>query len=39
VVKPAVVALAMHEGTSATRSLVAIARDHAVSKMRSNALF
>jgi hypothetical protein len=39
VVKPAVVALAMHEGTSATRSLVAIARDHAVSKMRSDALF
>jgi hypothetical protein len=39
VVKPAVLALAMHEGTSATRSLVAIARDHAVSKMRSDALF
>jgi hypothetical protein len=39
VLKPAVVALAMHEGTSATRSLVAIARDHAVSKMRSDALF
>jgi hypothetical protein len=39
VAKPAVVALAMHDGAAATRSLVAIARDHAVSKMRSDALF
>ena len=39
VVKPAIVALAMHDGAAATRSLVAIARDHAVSKMRSDALF
>ncbi len=39
VVKPAVMALAMHDGAPATRSLVAIARDHAVSKMRSDALF
>jgi hypothetical protein len=39
VVKPAVVALAMHDGAPATRSLVAIARDHAVSKLRSDALF
>ena len=39
VVKPAVVALAMHEATSATRSLVAIARDHVASKTRSDALF
>ncbi len=39
VVRPAVVALAMHEGTAATRSLVAIARDYTVSKMRSDALF
>ena len=39
VVRPAVVALAMHEGTAATRSLVTIARDHTVSRMRSDALF
>jgi HEAT repeat protein len=39
VVRPAVVALAMHEGTAATRSLVAIARDHEVSKLRADALF
>jgi hypothetical protein len=39
VVKPAVLALAMHDGAAATRSLVAIARDHTVSKMRSDALF
>jgi hypothetical protein len=39
VVRPAVVALAMHEGTAATRSLVAIARDHSVPRMRSDALF
>jgi hypothetical protein len=39
VVRPAVVALAMHEGTAATRSLVTIAREHAVSRMRSDALF
>jgi hypothetical protein len=39
VVKPAVVALAMHDGAPATRSLVAIARNHAVSRLRSDALF
>ena len=39
IARPALVALAMHEGAVATRSLVAIARDHAVSKMRSDALF
>jgi hypothetical protein len=39
VVKPAVVAVAMHEGAAATRSLIAIARDHTVAKMRSDALF
>jgi hypothetical protein len=39
VVRPAVIALAMHEGTAATRSLVAIARDHQVARMRSDALF
>lgn len=39
IVKPAASALAMHEGTAATRSLVAMARDHAVSKMRADALF
>ena len=39
VVRPAVVALAMHEGAVATRTLVAIARDNSVSKMRSDALF
>jgi hypothetical protein len=39
VVRPALVALAMHEGSAATRSLVAIARDHSVARMRSDALF
>jgi len=39
VVRPAVIALAMHEGTAATRSLVTIARDHQVARMRSDALF
>jgi len=39
IAKPALVALAMHEGAVATRSLVAIARDHAISRMRSDALF
>ena len=39
VVKPAVMALAMHDGAAATQSLVAVARDHAVPKMRSDALF
>jgi HEAT repeats len=39
VVRPAVIALAMHEGAAATRSLVAIARDHQVARMRSDALF
>ena len=39
IVKPAVAALGMHDGAAATRSLVGIARDHAVSKMRSDALF
>ena len=39
VVRPAVVALAMHEGAAATRSLVAIARDDSVAKMHSDALF
>jgi hypothetical protein len=39
IAKPALVALAMHEGTAATRSLIAIARDHEISKMRSDALF
>jgi len=39
VAKTALIALAMHEGAVATRSLVAIARGHEVSKMRSDALF
>ena len=39
VARGALVALAMHEGTVATRSLVAIARGHEVPKMRSDALF
>ena len=39
VVRPALVALAMHEGAVATRSLAGIARDHAIAKMRSDALF
>ena len=39
IVRPAMAALAMHEGTAATRSLAAIARDHPVPRMRSDALF
>jgi HEAT repeats len=39
VVKPATVALAMHEGNAATRLLVTIARDHQVARIRSDALF
>jgi hypothetical protein len=39
VARPALVALAMHDGGAATRSLVAIARDHPVARMRSDALF
>ena len=39
VVRPAVVAIAMHEGAAATRSLVTIARDHSAPRMRSDALF
>jgi hypothetical protein len=39
IAKPALVALAMHEGAVAARSLIAIARDHAIAKMRSDALF
>jgi hypothetical protein len=36
---PALVTLAMHEGTAATRALVDIARTHALPKTRSQALF
>ncbi len=39
IAKPALGALGMHDGAVATRSLVAVARDHAISKMRSDALF
>jgi len=39
IAKPALVALAMHEGAVATRSLIAVARDHSITKMRSDALF
>jgi hypothetical protein len=39
IARPALVALSMHEGAVATRSLAAIARDHQISKMRSDALF
>jgi hypothetical protein len=39
VVKPSLVAISMHEGAAATRSLVDIARDHQVARMRSDALF
>jgi len=39
VVTPAVAALGMHEGTTATRSLIEFARDYQVSKIRSAALF
>jgi len=39
VVKPALVAVAMHDGAAATRVLVAVARDHAVARMRADALF
>ncbi len=38
VVKPALTALAMHDGTAATRSLVDLARDYQVAKIRSEAL-
>jgi hypothetical protein len=39
IAKQALVALAMHDGTVATRSLVGVAREHAIPKMRSDALF
>jgi hypothetical protein len=39
VLQPALVALAMHEGNVATRSLVDLAREYPVSKLRSDALF
>jgi len=39
VVKPAVMAIAMHEGTAATRALIDFARDYQVAKVRSDALF
>jgi len=39
VTKPALVALGMHEGTVASRSLVAIARSHPMSNTRNDALF
>lgn len=39
IAKQALIALAMHDGTVATRSLVGLARDHAIPKMRSDALF
>ena len=38
-VKPALGALAMQEGTAATRSLIDLARDYQVAKIRSDALF
>ena len=38
VVKPALTAIAMQEGTAATRSLVDLARDYQVAKIRSEAL-
>jgi len=39
VVKPALVAMAMHEGNGAARSLIELARDYQVAKIRSEALF
>jgi hypothetical protein len=39
VVKPALVALAMNEGNAAARSLIELARDYQVAKIRSDALF
>lgn len=39
VTKPALVALAMHEGTLATRSLIDLAREYQVARIRSEALF
>jgi hypothetical protein len=39
VVQPALVALAMHEGNAATRSLIDLARDFPVARLRSDALF
>ena len=39
VAKPAIVALGMHEGTAASRALVAIARTHPMSNTRNDALF
>jgi HEAT repeat protein len=39
VVKPALVALATQDGSVATRSLVDLARDYQVAKIRSDALF
>jgi hypothetical protein len=39
VARGALIALAMHEGAVAARSLVAIARGHEIAKMRSDALF
>ena len=39
VIKPALVALAMHEGAVATRSLIDFARDYQVARIRSDALF
>jgi hypothetical protein len=39
VAKQALIALSMHEGTVASRSLIGVARDHPIAKMRSDALF
>lgn len=39
VIRPALVALAVHEGTTATRSLIELARDYQVARIRSDALF
>src|SRR5262249_31313634 len=37
--RPALVALSVHDGSAATRSLVGVARDNPIAKMRSDALF
>ncbi len=39
VTKPAITALGMHEGTAASRALVAIARTHPMSNTRNDAIF
>jgi hypothetical protein len=39
VTKPAITALGMHEGAAASRSLIAVARNHPATNVRNDALF